>query len=55
MTSGRNSTLTAEKEAADSRMESMQSQKYELEIKNAKNETQLDKYKNKLWEDFEIS
>ena len=53
--SGRNSTLTAEKEAADSRIESMQSQKYELEIKNAKNETQLDTYKNKLWEDFEIS
>lgn len=53
--SGRTSTLTAEKEAADSRIESMQTQKYELEIKNAKNETQLDTYKNKLWEDFEIS
>lgn len=53
--SGRTSTLTSEKEAADSRIESLQSQKYELEIKNAKNETQLDTYKNKLWEDFEIS
>ena len=33
----------------------MQTQRYELEIKNAKNETQLDTYKNKLWEEFEIS
>lgn len=47
--------LTEEKEALDSRLQSMQTQKYELEIKNAKNETQLDTYKNKLWEEFEIS
>lgn len=47
--------LTEEKEAVDSRLQSMQTQKYELEIKNAKNETQLDTYKNKLWEEFEIS
>ncbi len=47
--------INSEKEAVDSKMESLQNQKYELEIKNARNETQLDTYKNKLWEDFEIS
>lgn len=47
--------LNAEKEAVDSKMNSLQDQKYELEIKNARNETQLDTYKDKLWEDFEIS
>ena len=29
--------------------------KYQMEIKLAKNETQLDTYKERLWEDFEIS
>lgn len=29
--------------------------KYELEIKIAKNETQLENFKNKLWDEFEIS
>ncbi len=47
--------ISSEKDTIDSKMESLQNQKYELEIKNAKNETQLDTYKNKLWEDFEIS
>jgi chromosome segregation protein len=32
-----------------------QIQKYELEIKQAKIETQLDTYKDKLWEEFEVS
>lgn len=48
-------TLNAEKEAVDGKLSSLQNQKYELEIKNAKNETQLDTFKDKLWEDFEIS
>lgn len=48
-------SLNSEKETVDSKMSSLQNQKYELEIKNAKNETQLDTYKDKLWEDFEIS
>lgn len=47
--------LSAEKESIDNRLGSVQDQKYELEIKNAKNETQLDTYKNKLWEDFGVS
>lgn len=32
-----------------------QDQKYQQEIKLAKNETQLDTYKERLWEDFEVS
>lgn len=47
--------LNSEKEAVNSKMTSLQNQKYELEIKNARNETQLDTYKDRLWEDFEIS
>lgn len=47
--------LNAEKDTVDSKTLSLQNQKYELEIKNAKNETQLDTYKDKLWEDFEVS
>ena len=47
--------LSSEKEALDKEVGQLQDQKYELEIKAAKNETQLDTYKEKLWEDFEIS
>ena len=51
-------TLAASAEARDAlseTIEKLQNQKYELDIKNTRNETQLDTYKNKLWEDFEIS
>lgn len=47
--------LSSEKEALDREVNAFQGQKYELEIKQAKNETQLDTYKEKLWEDFEVS
>jgi chromosome segregation protein len=47
--------LNAEKEAVSSKLESSRNQKYELEVKKAKNETQLDTFKDKLWEDYEIS
>ncbi|MCB6993323.1 chromosome segregation protein SMC [bacterium 210820-DFI.6.37] len=47
--------MTSEKEALDQQVNALQDQKYELEIKEAKNETQLDTYKEKLWEDFEVS
>lgn len=47
--------MTAEKETLDKEVGALQDQKYELEIKQAKNETQLDTYKEKLWEDFEVS
>lgn len=48
-------SIFAEKEKMSQTIDSMQTQKYELEIKAAKNETQLDSHKNKLWEDFEVS
>lgn len=48
-------TLAFEKESLERQLASFQDQKYEMEIKAAKNETQLDTYKEKLWEDFEIS
>lgn len=47
--------LGQEKEALEQQMEALRSQKYEMEIKSAKNETQLSGYKEKLWDDFEIS
>lgn len=37
------------------RIDAMQNRKYELEIRKARQETQLDACKEKLWEDFEIS
>ncbi len=37
------------------KLNSYQDKKYQIEIKLAKNETQMDTWKEKLWEDFEIS
>ncbi|MGN0658052.1 MAG: chromosome segregation protein SMC [Emergencia sp.] len=37
------------------RLNALRDQKYQLEIKLAKNETQLDTMKERLWDDFEIS
>ncbi len=47
--------LTEEKETLEQQANALQNQKYELEIKEAKNETQLNHYKEKLWENFEVS
>ena len=47
--------ITHKKESVDDILSGYQTQKYELEIKQAKNETQLDSYKDKLWEEFEVS
>lgn len=47
--------LAEEKETLEQQASALQSQKYELEIKEAKNETQLNTYKEKLWENFEVS
>lgn len=49
------SVITKEQETAGANLNSYQDQKYQLEIKLAKNETQLDTHKERLWEDFEIS
>lgn len=53
--SDKRSSLDAEKEELSSRLSGIHNQKYELEIKKARNETQLDTYKNKIWDDFGIS
>jgi chromosome segregation protein len=47
--------ITRKKDEMDGILNGYQTQKYELEIKQAKYETQLDSYKDKLWEEFEIS
>ena len=47
--------ITRKKDEMDGILNGYQAQKYELEIKQAKYETQLDSYKDKLWEEFEIS
>ena len=47
--------MTTEFTEIGDRLNTCQDQKYQLEIKLAKNETQLDTLKEKLWEEFEIS
>lgn len=36
-------------------LEQVRNQKYEIEVKLARQESQMDSYKSKLWEDFEVS
>ncbi len=43
------------KELMDAQLLREQTNKHDLELKLAKNETQMDSFKDKLWEDFEIS
>ena len=47
--------IQAKREALDNVLSAWQTDKHELELKLAKNETQVEGYKEKLWEDFEIS
>lgn len=49
------SEKSAARDTIEEKTNSCQTQKYELEIKKAKNETQLDSFKNKLWDEFEVS
>ena len=46
---------TAARETLEGELSSLQSQKYELEVRNARQETQLENAKTKLWEEFEVS
>ncbi|MDD2216997.1 MAG: chromosome segregation protein SMC [Eubacteriales bacterium] len=46
---------TAIKSECDAKLTGFQNSKYEIEIKQAKNETQLEHYKEKLWEEFEVT
>lgn len=48
--------LVAEELAgAEETINSVRDQKYQMEIRQARNETQMDNMKDKLWEEFEIS
>ena len=47
--------VTGSAQSSENELNSYQDQKYQLEIKVAKNETQLDTLKDKLWEEFELS
>lgn len=46
---------TAEKRELDDKYESVRDQKYQLEIRQTRYDTQLENAKTKLWDDFEIS
>lgn len=49
------SEIREKRESLGSIISGWQTDKHELELKLAKNETQVEGYKEKLWEDFEIS
>jgi chromosome segregation protein len=53
--SGQADDIARQKEALDSGLEGAQGKKYEAEIRQAKNDTQLEAFKDRLWEEFEIS
>lgn len=48
-------SLRARRETLERQVNALQDQKYELEVKAARGEAQMDSYKEKLWEDFEVS
>ena len=47
--------ISKEQQAAGEKLNACHDQKYQQEIRLAKNETQLETFKDRLWEDFEIS
>lgn len=47
--------VSKRKENLDEQIYNLQTQKHELDLKIAKNEAQVDSYKDKLWDEFEIS
>ncbi|MCQ2544929.1 MAG: chromosome segregation protein SMC [Clostridia bacterium] len=47
--------MNADKEELAQKIQGFQDQKYDLDVRKAKNDTQLETYKEKLWEDFEVS
>jgi len=49
------SRLSEEQNRVGSQLNTFQDQKYQTEIKIAKNDTQLDTFKDKLWDEFEVS
>ena len=51
----RMTALNAELESYDTEISGYVDQKYSLEIQSAKNETQMDHLKSRLWDEFELS
>lgn len=47
--------LLSQKESADKTLYTHKSRKYDIELKLRSDETRIDDWKNKLWEDFEIA
>ncbi len=47
--------INEERERLSQKLQTLQDQKYDLDVRKAKNETQLESLKEKLWEDFEVS
>lgn len=47
--------MNAAREELNRKIQVLQDQKYDLDVRRAKNETQLESFKEKLWEDFEVS
>ncbi|MDD6190859.1 MAG: chromosome segregation protein SMC [Firmicutes bacterium] len=47
--------INRQRESLAGSLERIRDSKYELDVRLAKTETQLDSYKEKLWEDFEVS
>lgn len=52
---GEISEMNAAREELNRKIQVLQDQKYDLDVRRAKNETQLESFKEKLWEDFEVS
>ena len=48
-------TLNSDREELTGKIQTFQDQKYDLDVRKARHDTQLETYKSKLWEDFEIS
>ena len=52
---GEISEMNSAREELNRKIQVLQDQKYDLDVRRAKNETQLEAFKEKLWEDFEVS
>ncbi|MGX8774226.1 MAG: chromosome segregation protein SMC, partial [Bacillota bacterium] len=48
-------TLNEDREELAGKIQTFQDQKYDLDVRKARHDTQLETYKEKLWEDFEVS
>ena len=48
-------SLNNDREELSGKIQTFQDQKYDLDVRKARHDTQLETYKEKLWEDFEVS